>query len=143
MKRKYIYIYIYINARRSNLQRRVRLLTVVPGTFTCTLKRKSIVVHATSVSCKTVPLYLFTEQPTGGRNEAASFLKLHKQFRELQQMEQQQQQRQQKVRPVSDARKQSCVFLWRMWAYSKVCRHFRIRMLSQQGVLPTVCLGVM
>ena len=53
-------------------------------------------------------------------------------------MEQQQQQ-QQKVRPVSDARKQSCVFLWRMWAY----RYFRIRMLSQQGVLQTVCLGIM
>ena len=57
-------------------------------------------------------------------------------------MEQQQQQ-QQKVRPVSDARKQSCVFLWRMWAYSEAYRHFRILMLSQQGVLPAVCLGIM
>jgi hypothetical protein len=79
---------------------------------------------------------------TGGGNDAASFSKLHKQYRELQQMEQQQQQ-QQKVRPVSYTRKQSCVCMWRMWAYSKAYRHFRFRMLSQQGILPTVRLGIM
>jgi hypothetical protein len=53
------------------------------------------------------------------------------------------QQQQQKVRPVSDTRKQSCVCLWRMWAYSKAYRHFCIRMLSQQGILPAVHLGIM
>ena len=48
---------------------------VVPGHLTCGLNRKCIVVHATSVSCKAVPLYFFTELTAGGGNEAASFLK--------------------------------------------------------------------